>query len=272
MPWTERVQSWMNPPGDIPLQVRLLRAVCLAIGFTSFAVILPTNRIQGASLWVDLAVAGFGGLCLLLFRRSLEGRHHPWVLLVAFTLSLDVAWFGDGGSEGSVSYFFFMCFMLPMGLLEGLGRWITLALMLANGWGLLLLEDRFPHWVTPFHSPFQRFLDFFVGFPVALVSGGFLLWVILDTYRRNHQRQLEINAELARSLQEIQTLQNLLPVCAWCRKIRDDEGLWTGLERYFEDRIHVQFTHGACPDCEEKLRQGFEEAERQAAGNPAPDA
>ena len=48
---------------------------------------------------------------------------------------------------------------------------------------------------------------------------------------------------------EIEQLRHLLPICAVCRKIRDDKGYWKSLERYFEDVSDQQFTHGICPEC-----------------------
>ncbi|UYP46114.1 hypothetical protein NEF87_002399 [Candidatus Lokiarchaeum ossiferum] len=53
--------------------------------------------------------------------------------------------------------------------------------------------------------------------------------------------------------QEKKTLQGLLPICASCKKIRDDEGYYVQIERYLHDHSDVEFTHGLCPDCMEKM-------------------
>jgi hypothetical protein len=53
--------------------------------------------------------------------------------------------------------------------------------------------------------------------------------------------------------QEINTLSGLLPICAWCKKIRDDQGYWKQIEIYVEKRTHARFSHGVCPDCMAKL-------------------
>ncbi len=47
----------------------------------------------------------------------------------------------------------------------------------------------------------------------------------------------------------------LLPLCAWCRKIRNDGGNWEHLESYLERTSHAEFTHGICPDCAARLRE-----------------
>ena len=56
------------------------------------------------------------------------------------------------------------------------------------------------------------------------------------------------------------TLSGLLPICASCKKIRDDSGYWNRIESYIGKHTDVQFTHGICPDCARKLyRNLFEE-------------
>jgi len=57
------------------------------------------------------------------------------------------------------------------------------------------------------------------------------------------------NEELSQALTEVQTLSGLLPICAWCKKIRDDDGYWQQLEDYFQSRSRIKFTHGICADC-----------------------
>jgi hypothetical protein len=49
-------------------------------------------------------------------------------------------------------------------------------------------------------------------------------------------------------------LQGLLPICAWCKRVRDDEGYWDQVEAYFHKYTGVDFTHGICPECLEKMR------------------
>lgn len=68
--------------------------------------------------------------------------------------------------------------------------------------------------------------------------------------------------KLKDSLREIKELQELLPICANCKKIKDDDGYWESLERYFYKNTHIDFTHGLCPECLEKaLQNKFNEGE-----------
>ena len=52
---------------------------------------------------------------------------------------------------------------------------------------------------------------------------------------------------------EIQTLRGLIPICAKCKKIRDEEGIWNQLEAYIEEHSAVLFSHGICGDCADEL-------------------
>lgn len=53
--------------------------------------------------------------------------------------------------------------------------------------------------------------------------------------------------------QEINTLSGLLPICAWCKKVRDDGGYWKQIETYLQTRTQTRFSHGVCPECMAKL-------------------
>ena len=67
--------------------------------------------------------------------------------------------------------------------------------------------------------------------------------------RRVEERTLE----LRNALDRVKTLSGLLPICSSCKKIRDDQGYWNSVEGYLRQRADVDFTHGICPDCKERL-------------------
>lgn len=68
--------------------------------------------------------------------------------------------------------------------------------------------------------------------------------------RKQVEREKEGLIEaLQQALSEVKTLRGILPTCAHCKKIRDQEGEWHGLEEYIEDNSHAMFSHGICPDC-----------------------
>lgn len=68
------------------------------------------------------------------------------------------------------------------------------------------------------------------------------------------QQKLESNIEqLNKLLAEVKTLSGMLPICASCKKIRDDKGYWNQIESYLKEHSDMVFSHGICPDCVRKL-------------------
>jgi GAF domain-containing protein len=67
-----------------------------------------------------------------------------------------------------------------------------------------------------------------------------------------------VSTHLANALEQVKTLQELLPICAWCKRIRDDEGYWSQVEAYIHKYTGADFTHGVCPQCLEKLHAKWE--------------
>lgn len=63
--------------------------------------------------------------------------------------------------------------------------------------------------------------------------------------------------DLQNSLTKVKTLTGLLPICASCKKIRDDKGYWNQIESYIHEHSDATFSHGICPDCTEKLYPGY---------------
>lgn len=75
----------------------------------------------------------------------------------------------------------------------------------------------------------------------------------MQRYRWSHFRTLEeeraLRAALEEALGNIKVLQGMLPICAHCKKVRDDQGYWTQIEQYIRANSDAQFTHGICPEC-----------------------
>lgn len=75
---------------------------------------------------------------------------------------------------------------------------------------------------------------------------------ITDLKRIENEREKLIK-DLRKALSEVKQLSGLLPICASCKKIRDDKGYWNQIETYIRDRSDAEFSHGICPDCFKKL-------------------
>ncbi len=75
--------------------------------------------------------------------------------------------------------------------------------------------------------------------------------------KRTEEERERLIGELQEALAKIKTLKGFFPICANCKKIRDDEGYWQQVEDYLRDHSEAEFTHSLCPDCAKKLFPKF---------------
>ena len=79
------------------------------------------------------------------------------------------------------------------------------------------------------------------------------------TERRRMEGEREILIlKLQKALAEVKTLKGIFPICASCKKIRDDEGYWNQIEAYISKRSDAEFSHGICPECAKELYPDFD--------------
>jgi hypothetical protein len=67
-----------------------------------------------------------------------------------------------------------------------------------------------------------------------------------------HLELRRVSSRLADSLGKIKVMKGLVPICAYCKNVRDDQGFWASVEKFMEEYSASDFTHGICPECEEK--------------------
>jgi hypothetical protein len=79
-----------------------------------------------------------------------------------------------------------------------------------------------------------------------------VLSVLISSAPMTYQGQ-RFSMVIVEDLSTVTELQGLLPLCASCKKIRDDQGYWNRLEKYIQEHSEAEFTHGICPDCVKKL-------------------
>ncbi len=120
--------------------------------------------------------------------------------------------------------------------------------------------------VTTAHSDVNSMLDAIdIGvdqYVIKPVETGKLLAALekcseIIEYRRAHKTYLaereRLIAELQEALAKVKLLSGFLPICASCKKIRDDKGYWQQIELYIREHSEAEFSHGICPDCATKL-------------------
>jgi PAS domain S-box-containing protein len=71
------------------------------------------------------------------------------------------------------------------------------------------------------------------------------------------------NKEINEALSNVKTLSSMLPICASCKKIRDDKGYWSQVETYISAHTETVFTSGICPECEKKMYEELEKLKKE---------
>ncbi len=126
--------------------------------------------------------------------------------------------------------------------LMGWGVMLTGAIVIGL-WGLNLLPD---------HFIFRNL--FHIGFIFIPLLQSFALMDHIRHLEQRNQQELERQVaerthELQEALDNVKTLRGFIPICARCKKIRDDAGYWNSIEAYVRKHSDADFTHGICPEC-----------------------
>jgi PAS domain S-box-containing protein len=85
------------------------------------------------------------------------------------------------------------------------------------------------------------------------IQGASIVLRDITDRKRQEKERLRLIEELKEALKRVKTLNGLLPICASCKKIRNDGGYWEQVETYIRSRSNAEFTHGICPDCVRSL-------------------
>lgn len=113
-----------------------------------------------------------------------------------------------------------------------------------------------------FHGQVTR--DYIITGTVASLIVSYLLVKVLYVYKSKLQNEMmerikadegrkKLIEDLRKAIDTIKLLRGFIPICASCKKIRDDKGFWIQVEQYISERSEVEFTHSICPSCMEKL-------------------
>ena len=237
---------------------------------------------QAATRRLALALAGLTALAGLLHTPMLPIGAFPWILSVgllsASALLAMAGWLRKprplpwvNGAAAGCALLASAAGLLVLGLSRDLHHTLDLALVLVGagafmpsqlwfavtclftgtGWALLVVP----------RSPQAEVATF----AVALVMAGLMGWVlnrarrqIFREFERLHTRDQEREAQLLEALEGIKTLRGLVPICAQCKKIRDDQGFWQQVETYVHEHSEAEFTHSLCPTCAEAVKAEWE--------------
>jgi PAS domain S-box-containing protein len=79
----------------------------------------------------------------------------------------------------------------------------------------------------------------------------------ITALKQAEEKHEQLITELQEALAKVKTLKGLVPICASCKKIRDDKGYWRMVEDYIREHSDAEFSHGLCPPCAQKLYPGY---------------
>ncbi|MHB1013968.1 MAG: hypothetical protein ACYC2W_01645 [Desulfurivibrionaceae bacterium] len=81
----------------------------------------------------------------------------------------------------------------------------------------------------------------------------------IEERKRTEAEKEQLIVQLQKAMQDVKVLSGFLPICAACKKIRDDTGYWRQIEEYISKHSNALFSHGICPDCSKKLYPEYHE-------------
>jgi len=103
-----------------------------------------------------------------------------------------------------------------------------------------------------------KLISFFLIYRAVIVNGLKKPYSIMFRNLKQSEETLRREKDrLEQALSQIRTLRGLLPICANCKKIRDDTGYWNQIETYIHAHSEAEFSHGICPECMKKLYPGL---------------
>jgi len=248
---------------------RLFFIACCCLGLLIMVPLSIIDFLEGDR--VELTVDAVIGLLLLvgisavnIFKSELMVYRAIGGLICASLLyNLSI-----GAGEGTILYWLFIMPLFFFFFAEKEEGLIWSLAFIAVTCVLLFLPGLLATHAYPLDTGFKFLLAFvFVGANAYL----------LESSRFRFSRMLALKNEelsqekrqLEEALNRIKTLKGLIPICASCKKIRDDKGYWNSLETYLSEHSDAQFSHGICPQCAEKLypELGFREAGARKASH-----
>jgi len=219
--WLKRLFSHLEPDDSHPLPIRLFQLICATAAILCLLVILPVNSFQNLPREVNVADALLGITAGFCYWESGRGRHHILGFFVILILLVDPVWYLNGGSMGSITYYFFPVLLYPLAIFQGRMRWITAIFLVLNVSGLFLLEYFYPALTVPFHQPSDRVIDLVSGVFCSFLAVAAMVGLILANYEREHDRISRYTRALGVSEQNYREIFNATSDAVF---IRDEAG------------------------------------------------
>jgi Protein of unknown function (DUF3365) len=105
--------------------------------------------------------------------------------------------------------------------------------------------------ILPFF-PQSNYWSLILFYASVAVVVSLIILIASHLLEKKDAEQQDLIKNLQRALTEIKTLRGIVPICSFCKKIRDDKGYWSQVEAYVSQHTDAKFSHGVCPECMEK--------------------
>lgn len=147
-------------------------------------------------------------------------------------------------------YIFDFFYLIPLSVMTiymGKRAGYLMSLVCTMAWTIALSVQGHPIW----HRPESTLVIGLWNFLMRNFAQSSFVWLLAGLLE-DAARQRILVSELQEALDHVNQLRNLIPICAWCKKVRNDAGYWEHVELYLQERDVATFTHGICPECERK--------------------
>ena len=203
------------------------------------------------SLVTTVVAAGF----YIASKRFNKDRYLRIPMIVSFLLILCVGWTTNQGLQGAMPLYLFVLFVACV-LMPSPYNTLLLGLSFTTVIALLIIQSYNPEMILPYSSESQEFFNLSTSLLISLGIVTLLVHLVFSAYQKERARNerlynqaLEDKLALEKALANIKVLEGILPVCAFCKKIRDEKNEWHSMEQYISGHSGAAFSHGFCPDC-----------------------
>ncbi len=256
-------------PEKLGLEQRCVIGICF---FTAVSMFLGFfwNIVIAMPVETVIFSLGFSILFSFFYYRSRyksQVKSLFWPLFISGCLFCTSFWKFNNGLSGASTIIALMAVVIIATIAQRKQRILTSFLILILIALLLVIEYHFPELVLEYSNRRNKFLDNYITFCISVFIAASIINYIMSGYQAEHRKAQEsyarlkeqsnslkvANEKLEIAISEVKHLSGLLPICASCKKIRDDKGYWNQIESYLRKHSDAKFSHGLCPECLDRM-------------------
>jgi len=250
--YLEKLWRWVMHDQDVSVEIRLFRLITLTVFLLCAFVIIPTNLLQDLPPRLNQVTVLYNLAAIYLYFSSCRGRHYIKSFYVLTILVLNVAWFLNGGSVGSIGYYIFATILYPLIFFRGLTRPLMFLLLVLDACALLLVERIYPFLVIPFRNADDRLIDLMSGFSFNALASAIVFWVVVTSLEHELDERKRAQRSLVENQKSLRMLMDSMPSgIRWFA----EEGNIEYLNRCFTEQFG--YTLEDIPTLEEWFRHAY---------------